>query len=352
MRVRLKQKSQEWLDFKKNKIGSSEIFGLIKYYITEEELINIGINKDFFQDLPYSTAYELFHKLKNPSLYISEPLKKEYVLYGDKIEEFAYEYLTSEYNPYNSKISHGGIFTKDNLIASLDFEGEANSNKIIEDVNNNYISLKDNPKYLIEIKAMSQSLVKSSKLLTMGCDWKFIFQTQFAMMLSGYKFCKIFIVSLINDNQFERGYICGLNKKQAYKYIMQNAEFYSFIYKERPEYQYLIKLALDRFNFDLRANNTPKLPNNINNTLIYRLADQRGNLLGTRKQQIESVKFDLYFDLLEKQKNITNKMNKIKKDICELMLNSGKTKLKANSGEFSLNEKYLKAQIIKKGPRD
>ena len=344
MRINVKQRSQKWLDLKKSKLGSSEVFGLVKYYITDEELQNVGINKDEFQDTPYCTAFELFHKFKNPDLYITKPFTKELSLFGQRIEEFAYLYLTGEGNKYNSETKGGGVYCDEGLIASLDFEAKANSSEIIQDANGYDISLLDIPNHLIEIKGSSQYLLKSKDSAFKGVDWKFIFQTQFAMMLSGFKWARIFIVSLLDDNQFERGYICGLPEKRALKYIRDHAELYNFIYKERPEYQYLIKTAIQRFEYDLRANNCPDLPDSFNSQLIYRLVDQKGNLLGTRKQILEMEDFNFYFDLEQKKKALEKQGTEVKKRITQMMINSGKAKIKSNIGFFSLNEKCLLAR--------
>lgn len=350
-RLNIKQRSDEWLKLKETKLGSSEVFGLVHYYITEEELQNAGINKDEFQDTPYSTAFELFHKFKNPDLYITKPFTKENKLFGERIEEFAFHYLNNKGKKYNTSIEQGGVYVEDGLIASLDIEATANSTDIIQDANGHYISLKDEPRHLIEIKGSSNYLVKSKNTEIKGVDWKFIFQTQFAMMLTGYSWCRVIVVSLLSDTQFERGLICGMPKQKAIKYIKDHAEIHNFIYKVRPEYQYLIKTAIKRFEYDLKANNSPKMPNTTNNKLIYRLVDQQASLLGTSDKILELDNFNHYFDIKNQKENIDKDLETARKRVTQLMLNCGKKKLISSIGYFSLNERSLTARkkTTKKG---
>lgn len=343
-RLDIKQRSDEWLKLKETKLGSSEVFGLVHYYITEEELQNAGINRDEFQDTPYSTAFELFHKFKNPDLYITEPFTKENRLFGERIEEFAFQYLNNEGKKYNTSIIQGGVYVEEGLIASLDIEATANSTDIIQDANGHYISLKDEPRHLMEVKGSSNYLVKSKNAEIKGVDWKFIFQTQFAMMLAGYSWCRVIVVSLLSDTQFERGLICGMPKQKAMQYIKDHAEIYNFIYKARPEYQYLIKTAVQRFEYDLKANNSPEMPSSPNNKLIYRLADQQANLLGTNDKILELDDFNFYFDLENQKKSLDQESKEVRKRITQLMLNCGKKKLISNIGSFSLNERSLTAR--------
>jgi len=89
----LKQNTQNWLDYKKDKIGSSEIFGLIRYYITDQELQNVGINSDQFSEDPYVTAFQLYHKFKNPAIYIEPGFDEHLGKFGKRIEEFIFDQL-------------------------------------------------------------------------------------------------------------------------------------------------------------------------------------------------------------------------------------------------------------------
>jgi len=57
MRINVKQRSDEWHKLRATRVGSSEIFGLVKYYITDNELQNVGINPDTFTEKPYISAF-------------------------------------------------------------------------------------------------------------------------------------------------------------------------------------------------------------------------------------------------------------------------------------------------------
>lgn len=343
----IKQNSQAWLELRKKRLCSSEIFGLIHYYITKEELQNVGINSDDFADTPYVTAFELFHKFKNPNLYIERPFTKEKQAYSKRIEQFALHYLSKIENKYNSTYEKGAVYTDEKLMATLDIEAEANSKDIIQDSNGFNISLKDTPRHLIGVKDCVSYVMKSKEYAEKGVDWKFIFKTQFAMMLAKYEWCRIVIFSLVNDNQFERGLICGLSKDKSFNYINDNVNIYNYIYKARPEYQYLIKTALKRFEYDLAANNPPKINNISNHKTIYNVIKQQANILGTTYSSIESNEFDKYFALNQKSKDIEYDLKSMKKRIVEIMLNSGKSKLVGSKGHFSLSQRSLTAAIKK-----
>lgn len=344
----IKKNSQAWLELRKKRLTSSEIFGLIHYYITKEELQNVGINNDDFTEIPYITAFELFHKFKNSSLYIERPITKEREAYSNRLEQFALHYLSKIENKYNSTYEQGAVYADEQLMATLNIEAKANCKDIIQDANGFNISLKDTPKHFIGLKDSSSYIIKNKEYAEKGIDWKFIFKTQFAMMLAKYEWCRIIIFSLVNDNQFERGFICGLSKNKAFEYINDNVNIYNYIYKARPEYQYLIKTAIKRFEYDLKVNNPPRINNITNHKTIYNVIKQQGNILGTSYSPIESDEFNKYFDLNQKNKDIANELKSIKKRIIEIMLNSGKSKVVGSKGNFSLNERSLTATMIKK----
>ena len=94
--INVKQKTEKWLDIKRSRIGSSEIFGLINHYITPQELQNAGVDSDKFNDDPYITAYQLYHKLKNPGLYIEPEFDYMLSKFGHKIERFVLDHLRKE----------------------------------------------------------------------------------------------------------------------------------------------------------------------------------------------------------------------------------------------------------------
>ena len=345
-KIDLKQNSQKWLDYKKSRIGSSEIFGLVEYYSTRSELINAGIDPDKFDEQPYTTAYQLFHKIKNPHLYIEPEFDPDLADFGHRIEDFAIEYLNKE-KKYNATYKKGEVFADKVKIASLDIQGKAESSQIIQDSNGFNISLADIPDFIVEAKAISLFKSKKDNITTLGVDWKFIFQLQYQLYCSGLKWGKIIVVTLNKDRQHLRGYICGLPKSKYFDYIKNNSKINEFIYIARPEYFYLIQNALEKFEFDLRTNNEPEFPNykkvfDKNHNFFYNLVLQKGQILGTADQIIESDQFDSYFKIKEEEKKFKEKTNNIHQNIRKLMLDSGKACIKGKAGKISINKKDMR----------
>lgn len=342
----LKQNTDSWLSFKKSRIGSSEIFGLIRYYCTPEELQNAGIDSDKFNDDPYITAYQLYHKLKNPALYIEPEFNYMLSKFGYKIEKFVLDHLQKE-KKYNSTYKKGSVVADDIKIASIDIEGRADSSQIIKDSNDYDISLADTPEFIVESKGVSVFKSKKDKIEIVGVDWKFIFQLQYQLLCSGKKWGKIIAVALNKDNLFERGYISGLSNAKALKYIGENSKIYEFVHIARPEYQYLIESALEKFQIDLKTNQEPKLPdyNEVfyrNHTLFYNLVSQKGQILETGDQVLETDKFDFYFRIKKIEKRFKEKYHKIHQDVRELMLKTGKGCVQGSAGKIVMHGNALK----------
>ena len=68
-KAKLKQGTLAWEKAKATRIGSSEIFDIVKYYATDEELQNCGINaEDFRLEKPYTTVWALYHKILKKQL--------------------------------------------------------------------------------------------------------------------------------------------------------------------------------------------------------------------------------------------------------------------------------------------
>ncbi len=181
--IKLKQKSNAWLDLKDTRIGSSEIYGLVKYYIKDEELESLGINSTEFKEKPYTTAWEIWHKFMSKDIYVRKPLEWVLAEYGNSIEKFAFKWIQKKENfKYGEcAFNEGEVYTNDNdiRIASLDIEAMINSTEIFQDSNGNDISLKDDNEFVVEVKAMSKFKVSKDKIITSGVDWKYILQLQY-----------------------------------------------------------------------------------------------------------------------------------------------------------------------------
>lgn len=48
-KIKIKQNTLGWEKLREQRIGSSEVFDLVRYYATDEELQNCGISADKFR---------------------------------------------------------------------------------------------------------------------------------------------------------------------------------------------------------------------------------------------------------------------------------------------------------------
>lgn len=355
-KLSLKQGTQNWLKYKKERVGSSEIFGLIRHYISDQELQNAGINSDEFTEEPYVTAFQLYHKFKNPAIYVEADFDEDLGHFGRRIEEFLFYYLRQKMK-YNSTYQRGAVYGDNFKIASLDIEGVTNSTKIIQDSNGFNICLQDNPKFIVEAKGASTFKSRKNDITVNGIDWRFIFQLQYQLMCTDVKWGKIIVVNLKEDNDFKRGFICGLNKRNAIKYIKDNSDILEFVYKERREYQFLIKQALEKFQFDLKTNQELKLPPydkvfKKNHKLFYNLVHQRGETLGTSTQAIETDEFDFYFDIKKQEEDFEEKCFKVHQAVRELMFDTGKRCIEGQRGKIVLQSNCVRGYKHKEEKRE
>ena len=78
-KVKLKQNTLSWEKARSTRIGSSEVFDIVRYYASDDELQNCGINAERFrEESPYTTAWALYHKILNDGVYKREELAPEY----------------------------------------------------------------------------------------------------------------------------------------------------------------------------------------------------------------------------------------------------------------------------------
>jgi hypothetical protein len=86
MKTKLKQGTIAWEQARDTRIGSSDIFDIVKYYATDDELQNCGINAEAFrEENPYTTAWALYHKMKRDGLFHREELPPELADYGHTV---------------------------------------------------------------------------------------------------------------------------------------------------------------------------------------------------------------------------------------------------------------------------
>ncbi|MEG2021596.1 MAG: hypothetical protein RR087_07460, partial [Oscillospiraceae bacterium] len=69
-KTNLKQGTLAWEKARESRIGSSEIFDIVRYYATDEELQNCGISAEAIRaEKPYTTTWALYHKMQNDGIY-------------------------------------------------------------------------------------------------------------------------------------------------------------------------------------------------------------------------------------------------------------------------------------------
>jgi len=305
--TKIKQKSEKWLELKRTKIGSSEIYGLVKNYIKPQELESLGINSAEFTEKPYTTAWELYHKFTNPN-YVGRSLSWELAEYGNSMEKFAFKWLKKGNFKYqNSIFTQGNVYANDNdiRIASLDIEGETDSKEIIKDANGNYIALGEDKNFIIEVKAMSKFKASKNQILTEGVDWKYILQLQWQLWCRNINWGAILVFELLNDTQANRGYVirCGetLNKKD-YEYIDNATQKRIFFYKRLPQYEKIFELALERFMNDVKFKNEPKFVSTENKAFWIQQLMRRDDFMNSKR--FDFKKNTLSFNAEDKSINI------------------------------------------------
>lgn len=66
----LKQGTLAWDNARATRIGSSEVFDIVRYYATDDELQNCGFNAEAVRaEKPYTTAWALYHKMLNDGIF-------------------------------------------------------------------------------------------------------------------------------------------------------------------------------------------------------------------------------------------------------------------------------------------
>lgn len=86
-RVKLSQGTLRWEQARETRIGSSEVFDIVRYYALPDELQNCGISAEkIMEEAPYTSAWALYHKMKGDGLYHREALAPEYAEYGHAVE--------------------------------------------------------------------------------------------------------------------------------------------------------------------------------------------------------------------------------------------------------------------------
>ncbi len=247
-KVKLKQGTLAWEKARETRIGSSEIFDIVKYYATDEELQNCGINAEHFRaEKPYTTVWALYHKMQSDGFYQKEELAPEFAEYGHAVEPYGVRVLQ---RCRQKKLKPGEVWIDDRLIASLDIAGVAESIDI-KPFDYGYGTPKIGQRFVCEQKTMMPQMIKN------GLPFKYIIQAQYQILQTKADFYVLQLMVLKDDTVFNRGKICQMPYSKRYKYLDENMRVSHYYFKNNEHLSGLIKECIKRFFDDVEHSREP-----------------------------------------------------------------------------------------------
>ncbi len=254
-RVKLKQGTLAWEKARETRIGSSEIFDIVKYYASDEELQNCGINAESFRaEKPYTTVWALYHKMLGDGFYKRKTLPIKYAEYGHIVEPYGVRILQKG---RQKKLRPGEVWIDDKLIASLDIAGVAEAVDIIP-FKNGCGTPKIGQRFVCEQKTMMPQIVKN------GVPYKYVIQAQYQITQVKADFYILQLMVLNNfknrdveNIEFIMGKICGMPLKKRYQYLDENLSVSHYYFKNNEHLSSLIKECIKRFLSDIENRNEP-----------------------------------------------------------------------------------------------
>lgn len=247
-KIKLKQGSLAWEKARTTRIGSSEVFDIVRYYATDDEIQNCGINAEKLrEEIPYTTTWALYHKLKADGLYQMEVLEPEFAEYGHAVEPYGVRCLQKG---RIKKLKPGEVYVSDRLIASLDVSGVAEEIDLVP-----FAFGEGTPgigqRFVCEQKSMLPSKIKQ------GIPLKYIIQAQYQITMTKADFYILQVMVLKEDSPFIRGKVCQMSRKKRYEYLDSNMDVKLFYMKGNPHLAQLIKTCIDRFMDDVKNDIEP-----------------------------------------------------------------------------------------------
>jgi len=249
-KVKLKQGTLAWEKARSLRIGSSEIFDIVRYYATDDELQYCGFNaEDFRAEKPYTTTWALYHKILNDGFYKKEALAPEFAEYGHAVEPYGVYKLQKG---RQKKLRPGVVYANERLIASLDIEGTAEEVDIVP-FDYGQGTPKVGQRFVCEQKTMLPQVVEY------GLPFKYIVQAQYQITKTKADFYILQLMVLKNgDTPFLRGKICQMSRKTKYKYLDENLAVRNYYFKNNEHLAALIEKCLKLFFEDVDARREPK----------------------------------------------------------------------------------------------
>lgn len=249
-RVKLKQGTLSWEKARSMRIGSSEIFDIVRYYATDDELQYCGFNAEAFRsEKPYTTAWALYHKMQNDGFYKKEALAPEFAEYGHAVEPYGVYKLQKG---RQKRLRPGVVYANERLIASLDIEGTAEEVDIVP-FDYGRGTPKIGQRFVCEQKSMLPNMVKN------GLPFKYIVQAQYQITKTKADFYILQLMVLkIDDTPFNRGKICQMSRKAKYKFLDENMTVTHYYFKNNEHLARLIEKCIQLFFEDVDAHREPR----------------------------------------------------------------------------------------------
>lgn len=247
-KTKLKQGTLDWEKARLTRIGGSEVFDIVRYYATDDELQNCGIDSEKFKnEKPYTTAWALYHKILNDGIYQQAVLPPEFAEYGHAAEPYGLHILS---HGRNLKLKPGEVYATDRLIASLDISGI--SEPIDRKPFNYGVGLVPvGKRFVCEQKTMMPSVVKK------GLPYKYIVQAQYQITMTKADFYILQIMVLNTDTVYERGKIAAMSPKKRFEYLDRNMSVTNIYFADNPHLASLIKTCINRFFDDVDSLHEP-----------------------------------------------------------------------------------------------
>lgn len=246
----LKQGTLAWDNARATRIGSSEVFDIVRYYATDDELQNCGFNAEAVRaEKPYTTAWALYHKMLNDGIFQREELPPELAEYGHAVEPYGVRVLQEG---RKLKLKPGVVYADERLIASLDISG------VSEEADERPFDYgtgmaKAGKRFVAEQKSIMPNVLKN------GLPIKHIIQAQYQITMTGADFFILQIMVLHNDTTFERGRITQMPVRQRDVYLKDTMDVKHLYFQNNEPLSMLIQTCLKRFfdAVDKREEPTP-----------------------------------------------------------------------------------------------
>ena len=248
--IKLKQGTLAWEKARQTRIGSSEVFDIVKYYAADDELQNCGINAEMFRaERPYTTAWALYHKLLGDGVYRKEALAPEFAEYGHAVEPYGVSVLQ---RGRRNKLKPGEVFASDRLMVSLDISGDAEEMDADHPFDYGCGAPKIGQRFVCEQKTMMPQMVKN------GLPFKYIVQAQYQILQTKADFFILQLMVLKEDTPFLRGKVCQMSRTKKERYLDENMMVKHLYFQNNGHLSRLIEVCIDRFLKAVDGKNEPK----------------------------------------------------------------------------------------------